>query len=53
LTGPTPDWIVGVPGLNLCKRDCTWIDETIVDLYPWDAGTDDGITYMVIILSEC
>jgi hypothetical protein len=53
LTGPSPDWIVGVSGLNLCKRDCTWIDEIIVDLYPWDAGTDNGITYMVIILTEC
>jgi hypothetical protein len=45
-TGPTPDWIVGVSGLNLCNRDCTWAEQKVVDLYPWDAGTDSGISYM-------
>ncbi|KAK4887775.1 hypothetical protein RN001_004046 [Aquatica leii] len=44
--GPSPDWVVGVNGLNLCLKDCTWIDSLTVDLYPWDAGTDSGITYM-------
>ncbi|KAL0268585.1 UNVERIFIED_CONTAM: hypothetical protein PYX00_010463 [Menopon gallinae] len=43
--GPTPDWIVGVSGLNLCKRDCTWIENKVVNLYPYDAGTDSGISY--------
>ncbi|KAJ9583301.1 hypothetical protein L9F63_022355 [Diploptera punctata] len=46
MLGPTPDWIVGVSGLNLCNRDCTWADQKILDLFPWDAGTDSGITYM-------
>jgi len=27
--------------------NCTWIGDTEVKLYPWDAGTDDGVTYMV------
>ncbi|XP_014208177.1 spondin-1-like [Copidosoma floridanum] len=44
--GPSPDWVVGVSKLNLCQRDCTWIRGMAIDLYPWDAGTDDGITYM-------
>ncbi|KAK5643865.1 hypothetical protein RI129_007710 [Pyrocoelia pectoralis] len=44
--GPSPDWVVGVNGLNLCLKDCTWMDKLTVDLYPWDAGTDAGITYM-------
>ncbi|KAK6619736.1 hypothetical protein RUM43_012496 [Polyplax serrata] len=44
--GPTPDWIVGVSGLNLCQRDCTWIENKVIDLYPYDAGTDSGTTYM-------
>lgn len=52
LTGPTPDWIVGVSGLNLCNWDCTWAEEKIIDLYPWDAGTDSGITYMVFVYTE-
>lgn len=44
--GPSPDWVVGVSGLNLCQADCTWMDSIDIDLYPWDAGTDNGITYM-------
>ncbi|EEB20418.1 f-spondin, putative [Pediculus humanus corporis] len=44
--GPTPDWIVGVSGLNLCQRDCTWVENKVIDLYPYDAGTDSGVSYM-------
>ncbi|KAK7873957.1 hypothetical protein R5R35_012966 [Gryllus longicercus] len=46
MLGPTPDWIVGVSGLNLCTRDCSWVERKTVDLFPYDAGTDNGITYM-------
>lgn len=45
--GPSPDWVVGVNGLNLCEADCTWKDKIDIDLHPWDSGTDSGITYMV------
>lgn len=44
--GPSPDWVVGVSGLNLCKRDCTWVPSLDIDLFPWDSGTDTGISYM-------
>lgn len=44
--GPTPDWVVGVSGLNLCRKDCSWEPSLDIDLYPWDSGTDNGITYM-------
>lgn len=44
--GPSPDWVVGVSKLNLCKMDCTWEDSMDIDLFPWDAGTDNGISYM-------
>lgn len=44
--GPSPDWVVGISGLNLCEEDCSWKESIDVDLYPWDAGTDGGITYM-------
>ena len=44
--GPSPDWVVGVNGLNLCKKDCTWESSLDIDLYPWDSGTDNGISYM-------
>uniref|UniRef100_A0A2M4A1L1 Spondin-1 n=2 Tax=Anopheles triannulatus TaxID=58253 RepID=A0A2M4A1L1_9DIPT len=44
--GPSPDWVVGISGLDLCRADCTWTETLDIDLYPWDAGTDSGITYM-------
>ncbi|XP_046394012.1 spondin-1-like isoform X2 [Ischnura elegans] len=43
---PSPDWIVGVSGLELCLRNCSWVESKVLNLYPWDAGTDDGITYV-------
>lgn len=46
--GPSPDWIVGVNGLNLCLKNCSWIPDLTIDLFPYDAGTDSGITYMVM-----
>lgn len=42
---PSPDWIVGVSGLELCLPNCTWMEQKTLNLYPWDAGTDSGITY--------
>ncbi|XP_071559800.1 spondin-1 isoform X1 [Temnothorax nylanderi] len=46
MLGPSPDWVIGVSKLNLCQKDCTWTRSMIIDLYPWDAGTDNGISYM-------
>lgn len=45
--GPSPDWVVGVSGLNLCNEDCSWTESLDIPLYPWDSGTDTGISYMV------
>lgn len=39
--------MVGVSGLDLCLPDCSWVENKVIDLYPYDAGTDSGITYMV------
>lgn len=44
--GPSPDWVVGISGVNLCEEDCSWKDSLDIDLYQWDAGTDSGISYM-------
>lgn len=44
---PSPDWFVGISGLELCQQNCTWADYKVVELYPWDAGTDSGPTYIV------
>ncbi|KAI6230471.1 F-spondin [Aphelenchoides fujianensis] len=44
--GPSPDWFVGITGINLCLPDCSWVEERAFDLLPWDAGSDNGHTYM-------
>ena len=44
---PSPDWIVGVSGLELCMLNCTWLDYKRINLYPWDVGTDAGPSYAV------
>ncbi|KAI6174475.1 F-spondin [Aphelenchoides bicaudatus] len=44
--GPSPDWFVGISGINLCLPDCSWVEERAFDLLPYDAGTDNGPTYM-------
>jgi hypothetical protein len=44
MIAPSPDWFVGVTGLDL--RDGNgWADEVVVDLFPFDAGTDSGPAY--------
>lgn len=47
MLSPSPDWFVGVSELELCKTDCTWVEHKVVELYPWDAGTDSGTSYNV------
>lgn len=42
---PSPDWFLGVSGLDLCLENCSWAESRTLDLFPWDAGTDSGATY--------
>jgi hypothetical protein len=44
MIAPSPDWFVGVSALDLIQ-DGDWADELVVDLHPYDAGTDSGTTY--------
>jgi hypothetical protein len=44
MIAPSPDWFVGVTGLRLLGAE-GWIEEQVVDLYPYDAGTDSGESY--------
>ncbi|XP_035212989.1 spondin-1-like isoform X3 [Stegodyphus dumicola] len=46
MLGPSPDWIVGVSALELCLKNCSWVGEKVMNLYPWDAGTMNGYTYI-------
>jgi len=45
MIAPSPDWFVGVDGLSLVDANGDWIDSIVVDLYPYDSGTDDGAEY--------
>jgi hypothetical protein len=45
MIAPSPDWMIGVDSLSLLDENEEWIDEMTIDLYPYDAGTDDGTDY--------
>ncbi|MYD57848.1 MAG: hypothetical protein F4246_12675, partial [Rhodothermaceae bacterium] len=45
MVAPSPDWFVGVSGLDLLGSDGEWIDSLEVDLFVYDAGTDSGSDY--------
>ena len=45
MVAPSPDWFVGVSGLDLLDSNGDWIDSLEVDLFVYDAGTDSGPTY--------
>lgn len=44
MLAPSPDWFVGVSGLDLVENG-DWVAEKVVVLQPWDAGTDSGATF--------
>lgn len=48
MLGPSPDWNVGLSGEDLCTKECGWVQRLETDLIPWDAGTDNGVTYEVV-----
>ncbi|MEO1583575.1 MAG: spondin domain-containing protein [Planctomycetota bacterium] len=43
MVAPSPDWFVGTHGLPLRDAQGDWIDEIVVDLDVYDAGTDSGV----------
>ncbi len=42
MIAPSHDWFVGVSGLLLLDDSGLWLRSHEVDLYPWDAGTEEG-----------
>ena len=44
MIAPSPDWFVGVDGLDLLV-DGNWVDELIIPLAAYDAGTDNGTSF--------
>jgi hypothetical protein len=46
MIAPSPDWFLGVHDLNLCNTAIgEWQDREVKDLFPYDAGTDSGLTF--------
>lgn len=44
MIAPSPDWFVGVAGLNLLEEGA-WVRSKTVTLYGYDAGTDSGARF--------
>ncbi len=45
MLAPSPDWFVGVSGLNLLDENNNWRQRHEVELFVYDAGTDSGSDY--------
>ena len=45
MIGPSPDWFVGVSGRSLLDTQGQWESLLEVDLFPYDAGTEDGTEF--------
>ncbi len=45
MIAPSPDWFVGVHDLSLFEGT-RWVEEVVLDLPPYDAGTDSGISFL-------
>ena len=44
MIAPSPDWMIAVNGLNL-RESNNWKSSITIDLFPYDAGTEEGSTY--------
>ena len=45
MIGPSPDWFVGVSGVSLLDGSDQWRQSYVVNLFPYDAGTEDGTEF--------
>lgn len=46
---PSPDWFLGTTHFELCTLG-GWMESAEIPMYPWDAGTMDGVSYEVSII---
>ncbi len=44
MIAPSPDWMIGINSLNL-RDSGSWRTSITMDLFPYDAGTEDGTAY--------
>ena len=45
MIAPSPDWFVGVSGLSLLDAQGDWLASHTVELFPYDAGTEEGTEF--------
>ena len=45
MVAPSPDWFVGVSGLSLLDAQGDWLASHTEDLFPYDAGTEEGTEF--------
>lgn len=46
MIAPSPDWFTGMNDFDMRDGESgKWFSDVILDLFPWDSGTDSGTTY--------
>lgn len=45
MIAPSPDWIVGAHDISLVDEQGNWLPEIVMDVLPYDAGTDSGVDF--------
>jgi hypothetical protein len=45
MVAPSPDWMIAINSLSLLDNGNQWINEVTMDLFPYDAGTENGSAY--------
>ena len=45
MIAPSPDWMIAINSISLLDGSGEWENEIVLDLIPYDAGTDSGLDY--------
>lgn len=45
MIAPSPDWFTGVSSMPLLQSNGSWRDHGLVELFPYDAGTENGYEF--------
>jgi len=45
MIAPSPDWVIAVPNIDLQESNGDWKDTITLNVFPYDAGTDNGLDY--------
>jgi hypothetical protein len=45
MIAPSPDWMIAINSVSLLDGSDEWENEIILDLFPYDSGSDSGLDY--------